>query len=87
MNTISKRSFAVAETMRFINWINNTLEIKRTANVLWNLSEPFDFQICGTVEGMDQLIRETAASGFTARMTVGILLTLVDPEPRRRVSQ
>ena len=29
----------------FVNWINNTLGIKRTANVIWDLHEEFDFQI------------------------------------------
>lgn len=61
----------------FINWINNTLGIKRTANVLWNISESFDFQICGTVEILDEMIREKAAKGFKARMTSWILLASV----------
>jgi len=29
----------------FVNWINNTLGIERTANVLWGQNEEFDFRI------------------------------------------
>lgn len=55
----------------FINWINNTLGIKRTPNVLWNLKEEFDFKIFNTPEALESAIREKAQKGFTARMTAG----------------
>src|SRR4029453_12933868 len=28
----------------FVNWINNTLGIRRTANVIWDRHEEFDFK-------------------------------------------
>ena len=28
----------------FINWIDNTLGVKRTANVIWDSREEFDFR-------------------------------------------
>ena len=29
----------------FVNWINNTLGIKRTANVIWDQNEEFEFKV------------------------------------------
>jgi len=55
----------------FVNWINNTLDIRKTANVLWNAEEDFDFQIFESAESLDHAIRRKVAEGFTARMTAG----------------
>lgn len=55
----------------FVNWINNTLGIKRTANVLWDLKEEFDFKIFNSPDALEAAIREKSAKGFTARMTAG----------------
>ena len=55
----------------FVNWINNTLGIRRTANVLWDLKEEFDFKIFNSPETLEAAIREKSEKGFTARMTAG----------------
>ena len=55
----------------FVNWINNTLGIKRTANVLWDLKEEFDFKIFNSPEALEHAIREKAKNKTTARMTAG----------------
>ncbi|WP_037351159.1 DUF2075 domain-containing protein [Anaeroarcus burkinensis] len=56
----------------FINWVNNTLEIKRTANVMWNENEEkFDFKIFNSPYELDVAIREKAGEGHSARMTAG----------------
>jgi hypothetical protein len=55
----------------FVNWINNTLGISRTANVIWNTKENFDFQIFESPEALEQAIFEKASQGFSARMTGG----------------
>ena len=56
----------------FVNWINNTLQIRRTANTLWNPhEESFDFQIMNSVEELDQAIRQKADEGETARLMAG----------------
>lgn len=55
----------------FVNWINNTLGIKRTANVLWDLKEEFDFKIFNSPEALENAIREKAKNKTTARMTAG----------------
>jgi DUF2075 family protein len=55
----------------FINWINNTLGIKRTANVIWDNEEAFDFKLFSSPQALEAAIREKADQGFTARMTAG----------------
>lgn len=55
----------------FINWVNNTLEIERTPNVLWNTDDRFDFQIVSSPEELDRKIREKIDMGNTARLTAG----------------
>ena len=37
--------FRCAGSNGFVNWINNTLGIKKTANVLWDQNELFDFKV------------------------------------------
>jgi hypothetical protein len=63
--------FRCAGSDGFINWINNTLGIERTANVLWETDERFEFRIFGTPESLESAIRRQALSGASARMTAG----------------
>jgi hypothetical protein len=37
----------------FINWVDNTLAIRKTANMLWDRKDPYDFQIVDSVEELD----------------------------------
>jgi SOS-response transcriptional repressor LexA len=55
----------------FVNWVNNTLGIERTANVLWGQNEEFDFRIYPTPISLENAIREKSAAGHTARLTAG----------------
>ena len=55
----------------FVNWINNTLGIQRTANVIWERKEEFDFRILDSPEAVEKTIREQVAQGFTGRVTAG----------------
>ena len=56
----------------FVNWINNTLHIRRTANTIWNgTEETFDFRIMDSVEELDDIIRQKAKKGDTARLMAG----------------
>ena len=54
-----------------MNWINNTLGIKRTANVIWDRQEEFDFQIFGDPLSLENAVRAKASAGHTARVTAG----------------
>ena len=55
----------------FVNWINNTLGIQRTANIIWERKEEFDFQILDSPDAVENAIREQVAHGFTGRVTAG----------------
>jgi hypothetical protein len=55
----------------FVRWIENTLEIKKTPNILWARNEDFDFRIMDSPLTMERAIREKAAEGFRARMMAG----------------
>jgi hypothetical protein len=63
--------FRCAGSDAFVSWINNTLGIERTAHVLWEGDEAFDFRIVGSPGELDRLIREKAAEGHSARVTAG----------------
>lgn len=64
----------------FVNWINNTLGIERTANVLWTGSENFDFRIFSSPHEMEKAIRNRVKSGKTGRMTAGFCWPWSEPE-------
>jgi len=55
----------------FVNWIDNTLGIHRTATVLWEGKESFDFEIFDSPQELEGAIREKVSQGHTARMTAG----------------
>jgi hypothetical protein len=55
----------------FVNWINNTLGIKRTANVIWDQHEEFDFKILPSPQALEDAIKQKVKKGFTGRVTAG----------------
>ena len=55
----------------FVNWVDNTLEVRRTANVLWEGADGFEFKIMDSPAALDAAIRAKAAQGYTARLTAG----------------
>lgn len=64
----------------FINWINNTLDIKRTANVIWNMeNENYEFKIFGSPLELENAIRDKHAEGYTARVAAGFCWRWSDP--------
>ena len=64
--------FRCAGSDGFINWINNTLGIRKTANILWDTnSEDFDFRIFNSATALEEAIREKESAGNTARMMAG----------------
>jgi hypothetical protein len=63
--------FRCAGSDGFVNWVNNTLGIQRTANVLWEGAEGFEFRILESVESLESAIRARAAEGHTARLAAG----------------
>jgi len=63
--------FRCAGSDAFVNWVNNTLGIQRTANALWSTKEEFDFKILPDPEELERAIFQKTKEGFTARMTAG----------------
>jgi DUF2075 family protein len=63
--------FRCSGSEAFINWINNTLQIRRTANVLWDGKEQFEFRIFEDPFSLESAIRAKAAGGNTARVVAG----------------
>lgn len=64
----------------FINWINNTLGIRQTANVLWDINDPFEFKIFDSPFELERAIREKAKQGYSARLTAGFCWPWSDPK-------
>jgi len=55
----------------FVNWINNTLGIKRTANVIWDQHEEFEFKVFDNPQEVENAVRAKVKAGYTGRMTAG----------------
>lgn len=73
--------FRCAGSDGFVNWINNTLGIERTANVLWDGSEGFDFKIVDSPIELERAIRKRAGEGVTARVIAGFCWPWSAPNP------
>jgi uncharacterized protein len=65
----------------FVNWVNNTLGIKRTPNVLWEGHPDFEFGIAPSPEALEAMIRAKAAEGHNARLVAGFCWDWSDPRP------
>ena len=63
----------------FIQWVDNTLELNRTPQVLWSMDDEFDFQIVGSIGQLEQKIRAKAASRRHRATRRRLLLALVRP--------
>lgn len=55
----------------FVNWIENTLGIRRTANVIWDSEDGFDFRIFRDVGDLESAIQKKADDGHSARLVAG----------------
>jgi uncharacterized protein len=63
--------FRCAGSESFVNWINNTLEIEKTPDILWNKPKEFDFKIFETPLELENAIRQKVNVGNTGRITAG----------------
>jgi len=55
----------------FVNWINHTLDISRTANAIWTGDENFEFRLIESPEALEQTIRQKTIEGDSARVVAG----------------
>jgi SOS-response transcriptional repressor LexA len=73
--------FRCAGSDGFVNWIDNTLGIRRTANVIWDGADGFDFRIVASPEELETSIRLRSDEGFTARVAAGFCWRWSEPRP------
>jgi hypothetical protein len=71
--------FRCAGSESFINWVDNTLEVSKTPNIIWNEKEPFEFRIFPSAETLEKAIIERYEDGNSARMTAGFCWKWSDP--------
>lgn len=63
----------------FINWIDNTLGLRRTTNILWEGDEAYDFDIVDSPRELEALINQKDAGDETARLVAGLCWPWSDP--------
>jgi hypothetical protein len=73
--------YRCAGSDRFVQWIDNTLGIRRTADIIWDGADGFDFRILGSPDELEGAIRARADDGVTARMVAGFCWPWSDPGP------
>ena len=66
----------------FVNWVNNTLGIKRTANVIWDQHEEFDLKVFDSPEELENAIRAKVKAGYTGRVSAGFCWPWSNPKIR-----
>jgi uncharacterized protein len=64
----------------FVNWVNNTLGIKRTANVIWDQHEEFDLKVFDSPEDLENAIRTKVKAGYTGRVSAGFCWPWSNPK-------
>ncbi|HET7027547.1 MAG TPA: DUF2075 domain-containing protein, partial [Candidatus Limnocylindrales bacterium] len=55
----------------FIQWVDNTLGVARTPQVLWDSADPFEVRVVDSVHELEAGVRARAAGGSTARLVAG----------------
>jgi DUF2075 family protein len=55
----------------FVNWINNTLGVQKTANIIWDSNEQFDFKVFDSPLNLENAIKNKIEEGNTGRVTAG----------------
>ena len=80
----SRRSSARTAPTRSSSWVDNTLELDRTPQVLWPMDDDFDFRIVGIVRELDQHDPRQGRGGGDRPTRRRLLLAVVRPRRRRR---
>ena len=64
----------------FVAWLENTLEIRRTANVMWDPSDEFEFVVVDSPYELEAWVRGRSKKG-TARLSAGFCWPWSNPLP------
>lgn len=73
--------FRCAGSDGFVNWVNNTLGVERTANVLWDGADGFDFRILDSPWALEKAIRMRIDEGYSGRVAAGFCWEWSVPNP------
>lgn len=73
--------FRCSGSEAYINWIDDVLGIRSTANPMWDDDDAFEVRIVESPTALRDLIRQRAAEGFSARLTAGFCWPWSDPRP------
>lgn len=74
--------FRCAGSDAFVNWIDNTIGTRKTANQVWNASEEsFDFRVFRSASALDSAIRRRQDGGSSARLVAGFCWPWSDALP------
>jgi uncharacterized protein len=65
----------------FVAWVENTLGLRRTANVLWDLDDSFELCVVDSPQELEAWVRARAADGATARLSAGFCWPWSNPLP------
>lgn len=66
-----KANFRNGGSERYSDWIDHMLQVRETVHTEWVDEPHFSFEIMDSPEAMENIIRQKAAEGFTARITAG----------------
>lgn len=67
-----KAQFRCSGADGFVDWIDNTLGLKQTPNIIYDTSKSeFDFKIVSSPEELERMIREKNEERYSARMVAG----------------
>lgn len=70
--SVLETQFRCAGSEAFVDWVDNTLEIRRTPHVLFDQAEEdFEFRIAESPAALDAMIREKIRQGLSARLVAG----------------
>jgi hypothetical protein len=63
--------FRCSGSAAFVNWINNTLGIEKTANILWTGEEKFEFKVFSGPAELEKAVKQKVSQGHTGRLVAG----------------
>ena len=73
--------FRCAGSEAYVEWVENTLGLRRTPYVLWDAGEAFELDVLESPYELEAVMRGKAAAGYTARLTAGFCWPWSDPRP------
>lgn len=73
--------FRCAGSDAFVNWIDNTLGVARTATQIWNQKEEsFELKVFSSAKALDAAIRQRVTENNSARLVAGFCWPWSDPK-------